>query len=180
MRTWISLLRGINVLGHNKILMKDLVSELEGLGLLDVRTYIQSGNAVFRSAEKSSARQARRIGAAIAASHGFEPKVLVLSLETFREAAAACPFPKGDAQAKTVHLFFLAEPAAGADLAAMHAVKTKTERFALTELAFYLHTPDGFGKSKLAARAERVLGVAATARNWRSVTKILAMAEELG
>jgi uncharacterized protein (DUF1697 family) len=159
--------------------MKELVSALEKLGLTDVNTYIQSGNAVFRSKGKKADRLADRIARTIQTSHGFTPQVLVLSLEAFRAAARTCPFPPADADAKTVHLFFLAEPANDPDLEALNAVKAGTEEYVLTEEVFYLHAPDGIGRSRLAERVERSLGVPATARNWRSVTRILALAERI-
>lgn len=179
MNTWIALFRGINVGGHRKLPMKELVSVLEKLGLTDVNTYIQSGNAVFRSGAKKAARLADRIAGAIQTSHGFSPRVLVLSLEAFRAAVRKCPFAPADADAKTVHLFFLAEPANDADLEALNAVKAGAEEYVLTENVFYLHAPHGIGRSKLAERVERSLGVPATARNWRSVTRILALAERI-
>ena len=176
-KTWIALFRGINVGGHRKLPMKELVVELEDLGLSDVQTYIQNGNAIFRSTETKASVLSDRIASAIQSSHGFKPQVMVLSLEAFRTAAAASPFPKTDAESKTVHLCFLSEPAVDPDLAAMDAVKTDSEEYVLGKKVLYLRTPDGFGKSKLAERVERALGVQATARNWRSVTKILGIAE---
>jgi uncharacterized protein (DUF1697 family) len=74
-----------------------------------------------------------------------------------------------------IHLFFLAGPPKKADVKSIEALKARTERFALKGRIFYLHTPDGFGASKLAQRAERLLGVQATARNWRTVTTLLEM-----
>ncbi len=156
--------------------MKELVTELESLGLCDVKTYIQSGNAIFRSGETAASVLADRIANAIQSSHGFQPRVMVLSLEEFRAAAAANPFPTGDAQSKTVHLYFLAEPSTNPDLAGMDAVKADGEEYVLATRVLYLHAPDGVGKSKLAGRVERLLGVQATARNWRSVKKILEIA----
>jgi uncharacterized protein (DUF1697 family) len=176
MKTWIALFRGINVGGHGKLPMKELVAEMEALGLSDVRTYIQSGNAVFRSERASSSKLAGRLARAIEASHGFLPQVIVLSLEAFEAAAAASPFPKSDAADKTVHLLFLSAPATDADVEAMNRVKASSEEFELASTVLYLHTPDGFGRSKLATKVERLLGVPATGRNWRSVTKILELA----
>ena len=178
MNTWIALLRGINVLGHGKLPMKELVEVLERIGLKKVRTYIQSGNVVFRSRGKTAPPLCKKIGKAIRASHGFEPHVLVLPVEALRDAVARNPFPTADADPKSVHLFFLDQPALDAKLDRIAAMKTGREEFALTESVFYLHTPDGFGPSKLAANAERLLGVPATARNWRTVNKVLEMAEE--
>ena len=78
---------------------------------------------------------------------------------------------------QSLHVFFLAEPAKKPDLISLEALKTRTERFALNDTIFCLHTPDGFGLSKLAERVERFLGVDATARNWRTVKALLAMAK---
>lgn len=178
MNTWIALLRGVNVLGHGKLPMAELVEVLERMGLADVRTYIQSGNVVFRSRGKTAAPLCKKIGKAILESHGFEPRVLVLPVDAVRDAVARNPFPTADAKPKSVHLFFLAKPATDARLDRIDAVRAGREEYALTDSVFYLHTPDGFGPSKLAANAERLLGVPATARNWRTVNKILAMAEE--
>ena len=178
MQTWIALLRGINVGGHRKLPMKELVVELEKLGLSDVKTYIQSGNVVFSSPETDASVLSERIAGAILSSHGFEPKVLVLSRRDLRDAVRANPFPIADAEPKTVHLSFLAEPATAPDLAALDAVKKEGETYVLTEKVFYLHVPEGLARSKLAEKVERSLGVPATARNWRSTLKVLELAED--
>jgi len=176
----IALFRGINVGGRNKLPMKELVRELEGLGLSNVTTYIQSGNAVFRDNAKNPAGLTGRIAAAVEASHGFRPRVIVLTLEELRAAAAGSPFPKTEASDKTVHLFFLDEQPTDPDWAKLDAAKVASEEYALSGKVLYLHTPGGFGRSRLAALVERALGAHATARNWRSVTKILELAEEMG
>ena len=165
--------------GHAKLPMKELVAELEKLGLSHVRTYIQSGNAVFRSPKTSPSPLSDRIANAVESSHGFRPRVLTLSLKDFRAAVAASPFPKTEAQAKTVHLYFLAESPKNPNLATMDTAKAADEEYSLKKKVLYLHAPSGFGKSRLAARVERSLGVAATARNWRSVNAILEIAEEV-
>lgn len=179
MSTWVALLRGINVGGNNPLPMADLTAVLQGLGLSDVRTYIQSGNAVFRGPKAAGPALAERISEAIAARQGFRPDILVLSGEELEQAAAANPFPEAEAEPKALHLFFLAQAPLTPDLAALNGCKADSERFALRESVFYLHAPDGIGRSKLAARVERCLGVATTARNWRSVAKILDMARHL-
>ena len=177
MTVWIALLRGINVGGRNKLPMADLVSELENVGLRDPKTYIQSGNAVFRSEETEAAALADRIATAVEAGHGFRPRVTVLTLEALRAAVAGNPFSVPDAGAKTVHLFFLSEPASDPDLAGLDAATTETEEYVLTPGVLYLHAPDGVGRSKFAGRAERLLRVPATARNLRSAGGILELAE---
>jgi len=177
MTTWIALFRGINVGGHRRLPMKELKAELENLGLTDVRTYIQSGNVLFRSAESDAGALSETIASAVEKSHGFRSEVLVLDLAEFRAAAEGSPFPMTDAQAKTVHLSFLAEPPAAPDLAGLDAAKSATEEWALKGRVLYLHAPDGYAHSKLAAKAQRLLGVPVTARNWRTVTKILEMSQ---
>ena len=176
MNSYIALFRGINVGGNHLLPMKELKVVLEKNGCTDVQTYIQSGNVILRSKVSDAARLAKQLTAAVAKSHGFPPRVLLLTRDELERAAAGNPFPEAHANPKSVHLFFLAEPPPKADVKALEALKTETERFALKGQIFYLHTPDGFGTSKLAARAERLLGVDATARNWRTVTTLLEMA----
>lgn len=181
MNRWIGLLRGINVGGANRLPMAELRDELERLGLASVRTYIQSGNVVFDSPDDDTAEAiAGRIETAIEGRNGFRPRVLVLSAMRFREAMEANPFPEGEAEPKTLHLFFLAGPPDEVDLPALRAAASPTERFRLEDRVFYLHAPDGIGRSKLAARAEALLGVPATARNWRTVTRVWDLAMEPG
>jgi len=178
MKTYIALFRGINVGGNNPLPMHELRQVLEKNGGVDVRTYVQSGNAVFRSAVSSPADLATRIAAAVAKARGFEPRVLVLTRSELERAAADNPFPQADGNPASVHLFFLADRPKKPDLQALTSLKTKREDFALKGKTFYIHTPDGFGISKLGARAERLLGVDATARNWRTVTALIEMARE--
>lgn len=177
MATWIALLRGINVGGANRLPMAELRKELEDIGLDDVQTYIQTGNIVFGSDAEDEAALAGQIAATIEDAHGFRPRVLLLSAGRLREAMDANPFPEAEAEPKTVHLYFLAEQPADFDRAALDGAASSTERCELGRLVFYLHTPDGFGSSKLASRAERILGVPATARNWRTVARLWEMAE---
>ena len=177
MNTYIALFRGINVGGSHLVKMADLKQLMEENGCADVRTYIQSGNAVFRGAVSDPARLAKKIAGAIAKLRGFEPRVLVLTGAEFERAAAANQFPESAREPKCVHLFFLAARPAKPDLKAIEEITAKTERFALKGSVFYMHTPAGLGKSKLAVRVERLLGVDATARNWSTVTALLGVAQ---
>jgi uncharacterized protein (DUF1697 family) len=177
MKTYIALFRGINVGGYHMLPMKALKLLLEQNECVEVRTYIQSGNVVFRSAISDVERLSKRLTAAISKSHGFEPRVLVLTRAELEQAATGNPFPEADENPKSLHLFFLTERPTKPDLKACDALKIGSERFALKGSIFYLHTPDGFGTSKLAQRVEQVLGVAGTARNWRTVTTLLEMSK---
>lgn len=178
MNTSIALLRGINVGGANALPMKDLVSVLEELGCSNVRTYIQSGNAVFTSPHDDHGRLGERISDAIESRFGFRPHTMVLSLEQIEKAAERNPFPEAVDDPKTLQLYFLGGEAPNPDLDGLAALRANDERFLLDGQVFYLHAPSGIGRSKLAAGVERALGVPVTARNWRSVMKILEMVRE--
>ncbi|HMQ55974.1 MAG TPA: DUF1697 domain-containing protein [Anaerolineae bacterium] len=180
MKTYIGLLRGINVGGANRLSMRQLVEVLQDLGLKNVKTYIQSGNVVFQSEPIKAVELSDRISAAIKQSHGFAPQVLLLELDELEQAAATNPFPQAEAEPKTLHLYFLAAVPQNPDLETLEDLKQEREQFSLQDKVFYLFAPDGIGRSKLAERAEKALGVAATARNWRSVCKIMEMAKQLG
>jgi uncharacterized protein (DUF1697 family) len=106
MNTIIALLRGINVGGHNKLPMRELKVLLEGMGLANVQTYIQSGNVVFQSEETEQAGLAQRITAVIEASYGFAPQVFLLDLASLQAAMAANPFPEGEAEPSHCISFF--------------------------------------------------------------------------
>jgi uncharacterized protein (DUF1697 family) len=175
MKTWIALFRGINVMGNNKLPMKDLAQLLRRLKFKDVRTYIQSGNVVFAGAG-SAASLAARIGAAVERQFGFRPYVVLLEAREVAQAVTKNPFPEGEAVPTSLHLWFLEERPAAAGAVALEACRAASERFALRGKVLYLHAPEGFGTSKLAARAERSLCTRGTARNWRTVTTLLAIA----
>lgn len=176
MQKYIALFRAINVLGKNLLLMKDLVQILEKLGAKDVKTYIQSGNVLLSHKETDTKKLSNKISSEIKKSNGFEPKVLLLNYEDVKKAYKQNPFPQGEEEPKTVHAFFLSSKPESPNLEKMDEIKTKTEQYKLIDKVYYLYTPDGVGRSKLGARAEKLLGVPATARNWRTVKKILELA----
>jgi uncharacterized protein (DUF1697 family) len=175
-KTYIALFRAINVGGKNVLPMKELVAVLEGLGARNVRTYIQSGNVVFESPEKDASRLASKMGQAIKKRFGFEPHVLLLELEDLERAIKKNPFPEAESDPQALHTGFLASAPQKPDLKALESLKTKSERFRLIDRVFCLHAPEGIGRSKLAAKAEKLLGVPMTDRNWRTVCKIQDMA----
>lgn len=179
MTTWIGLLRGINVGGHNILPMAELRSDLESLELENVRTYIQSGNVVFDAGPESALSLAERIVDRIDEQHGFRPSLLMLTHEDLLAAVEANPFPDATAEPKTLHFLFLAQPPDDPNLQGIEDAKSPTEFYKLTDRVFYLHAPDGIGRSKLAAKVESCLGVVTTGRNYRTVDKLLAMAAEV-
>jgi uncharacterized protein (DUF1697 family) len=175
--TFIALIRGVNITGNNVLPMKSLTALLEKMGCAGVRTYLQSGNAVFQSAATDRARLCQALTAAIEKAHGFAPRVMLITAPELGRAMRANPFPQAGDNPKTLHLFFLDAKPSKADLTAIAGLAANGEQFHLQGRVFYLYTPNGFGTSKLATRAERLLGVAATARNWRTVTSLADMAK---
>jgi uncharacterized protein (DUF1697 family) len=178
MTRWIALFRGINVGGNNLLPMKQLILDLEAMKLQNIKTYIQSGNVVFDSGAKDAKLLAKSIGERIEREHGFLPQVLLLSLNDLQRAIRENPFPEAISDPPSLHFFFLEQPARSPNITALDAAKAATENYVLTDRVLYLHAPDGVGRSKLAATAEKKLGVTATARNYRTVEKLLALASE--
>lgn len=178
MKTYLALFRGINVGGNSILPMKELRSILEKLGSENVRTYIQSGNAVFQHKAGSASLLANKISTAVQESHGFKPHVLLRESNDLEKAIAANPFPEAEKDPKSLHVYFLDASPKSPDLKTLESLKKDTERFSLKGNLFYLHAPDGVGRSKLAARVEKALGVAATARNWRTVCEIRDLAKQ--
>ena len=156
--------------------MASLVEQLNSLKLKNVRTYVQSGNAVFESSAKTAIPMAKKIAARIDDVHGFRPHVLVLKDSELREAVASNPYFDAGLDPKTVHFFFMDDGAKTADFAGMEKLKAPSENFKLAERVFYLHAPNGIGRSKLAAKVEKLFGVPTTARNLRTVQMLLEMA----
>ncbi len=173
MHRWIALFRGINVGGKNKLPMNLLKQILGELNCTNVQTYIQSGNVVFESRSGHAGRLSERIATAVNQQVGFRPAVMLLTAQQWIDAVRANPFPAASVDPKSVHFFFLQTPAAKADLEKLNQNCCDTERFELTDSVFYLLAPDGIARSKLAGSCERWLGVTATARNYRTVQKIL-------
>ncbi len=177
MNTYIVLLRGINVGGRNSLPMKELVEILKALGCENVQTYIQSGNVVLRSGIHDTARLSSEIAQEIKRHRGFEPHILLLGVADFNQAIGNNPFPEAESVPKSLHLGFLDAVPKNPDLKALDELKVASERFQLKDRVFYLHAPDGIGRSKLAAKTERLLGVPMTSRNWRTVGKIMELSE---
>ena len=178
MSCWVALLRGINVGGKHRLPMQELRDMLDRLGCEDVNTYIQSGNAVFRFSKDLQTLETD-LTSAIDQACGFAPTVCLLQLDDYRAILDANPFPDAVSTPASLHVAFLAEKPGAPDLAKLNALQATTERFALLDGVFYLHAPDGIGRSKLAAKIDQCLGVATTGRNWRSAQAILKLAESI-
>jgi uncharacterized protein (DUF1697 family) len=146
---------------------------LAGFEFENIQTYIQSGNVVFQSNKLNTEKAAVEVSTAIERAHGFEPRVLLISAEALAQAIAQNPFPTDDG--KILHFYFLATKAVSPNTERLDALKLDSEQYAIIDHVFYLYTPEGFGRSKLAAGAEKALNVPVTARNWNTVDKLQQM-----
>ncbi len=182
MKTWIALLRGVNMVGKHRLPMKELVHLLEELGARDVKTYRTSGNAVFRHRGKNAARLASRISAAIGKSYDFEPLVMLLELEKLERVISENPFPEAMSEPGSLAVGFLEVVPKQPDLEMLEAVRRESERFALHNDVFYFYAPEGFHKTKLGGKLERALGVgkSGTGRTLGTLIKVMSIAKELG
>jgi len=177
----ISMLRGVNVGGHNKIKMDALRALCESLGLRDPQTHIQSGNVIFRTEERDLVRLARRIEDAIERRFGFRPCVMVPTAAELRDVIARNPFTKrrGLDPRKLQVSFLVSDPGPEARDRVLR-IKPDPEELRIDGRELYVYYPHGMGQSKLPPVLDRTLKTPATARNWNSVTRMLEIAEGLG
>jgi uncharacterized protein (DUF1697 family) len=177
----ISMLRGVNLGPHNRIKMDALRALYESLKFEDPRTYVQSGNVILRTKEKNSPTLAKNIQHAIEGTFKCSPEVILRTTGELRKAIAASPFAKSrDLEpGKILVTFLAAEPGPEAHTALLW-LKSYPEEIHLKGREVYIYFPDGAGKSKLPwSRVEKLFQTTGTARNWNSVTNMLAIAEEL-
>jgi len=171
--SYIALFRGINVGGKNSLPMKELVAILEGMDYENIQTYIQSGNVLFQSKKKVEEISAGEISRGVLEKKGFEPKVLILSVEQLQEAIKNNPFATSNG--KVLHFFFLESQPLQPNMEQLMSKKVESEEFELNQKVFYLYAPDGLGRSKLARAVEKAMRVPVTARNWNTVSKLASM-----
>ncbi|MFH8370809.1 DUF1697 domain-containing protein [Streptomyces sp. NPDC018031] len=182
MTAQIALLRGINVGGHARFPMDRQREVMHGLGYREVTVHLQTGNLVFADPGTPPEETARRIEDGIAAELNVPVPVTVRTRDELAATVAANPYPRAAAEPKTLHVVFLSGvPADTSGLDAIDPDRYAPDRFRLTGREIYLWCPDGIGRSKLAAKITglRLGDVTATARNWNTVTRLLALADRV-
>jgi uncharacterized protein (DUF1697 family) len=181
MRVAISLLRGINVGGHNCIKMEPLRAMYESLGLRDVQSYVQSGNIVFRTTARDLAPLARRIESKIEQTFGFRPAVVIRSPSELREVIRRNPFTaRPEIEPNRLLITFLAADPSQEAREKMLATKADPEELRIEGREVYAYFPNGVGRAKLSpALIEKTLKTPGTGRNWNTVVKLIEMAEAL-
>ena len=185
MQTYVALLRAVNVGGTGKLAMADLRAVMKNLGYQNIETYIQSGNAVF-DASKGAAAVAKELAAALEKHTGAPVGVILRTHEELGRVVAANPFAAEAAiDGARVHAAFLAGQALPTARAGLDAIVAKyparRDRFHLAGDAVYFHFPDGAAETKFSGKGlDKILGVAATGRNWNTVLKLFEMSTRRG
>ena len=179
MTTFAALLRGVNVGGKNKISMPDLKSSFSSLGLEDVVTYIQSGNVVFRSPARGAQKLAAGIERQLAKDFGVDVTVVLRTAAELEKIAKGNPFAKGKPDLSKLHVVFLDRAPAKGAVAELDPERSPPDEFDVRGREIYLRLPTGMGRTKLTGDYfERRLAVAATARNWKTLQKLLELTRD--
>jgi uncharacterized protein (DUF1697 family) len=186
MPRYLALLRGINLGGRNKVAMADLRKLTASLGHTDVATYIQSGNVMFSSPQTSTIALADDLEEEIFRQLGVRSAVVVLSRAELAQVIADNPFPDA-ASPRYVHAVFQREEMSPEEIAAVASAQERArakgsrDEAAVVGRTLFMHTPDGYGRSELAAQLGRSSTRATgTARNWATVTKLMTLLEPAG
>jgi uncharacterized protein (DUF1697 family) len=173
-----ALLRGVNVSGRNRVDMLTLRARLGEAGYRDVTTYIQSGNVVFSTAARAEAELVRALEAELRGAFGLEITVLIRTGPQLRRVATQNPWLEQRGDPSALHVTFLAAPPPRAQVRALAARAAGPDDAVVVGREVYLRCPNGYGKTKLNnAHLERVLGVPATTRNWKTVLTLRELLE---
>lgn len=177
MKTYTALLRGINVGGHRKVPMAELRDLLTKIGLSNVKTYIQSGNVIFKVAETNIQEIENSIQKSIADHFGFEVSVMVRTRQQLQKIFDDCPFSEDK---KTNSYFAILSRSPNKDLVQEVCEKTyENEEYKIINNCLYFYSDKGYGNAKFSLNYfERKLKVNATARNYKTMLKLLSLSAE--
>jgi uncharacterized protein (DUF1697 family) len=171
---YLALLRGINVGGKNKLPMKDLADLFVTVGCGEVRTFIQSGNVIFRIASELSSALPEVITGLIAERFGLKVPVLLRTADQLAQVTRHNPFIEEGADLNTLHVLFLAHQPSASIIEALDPDRSPPDTFVVRGQEIYLRLPNGAGNSKLTnAYFDAKLKTISTGRNWRTVTTLL-------
>lgn len=181
MSVMVAMLRGINLAKHRRIRMEDLRALYGSLDLSDVRTLVQSGNVVFRTAERDPERLTARLEKAFVRKFGFHSDHILRTIPDMRGVIAANPFAtRKNLEPSKLLVTFLGGDPGEAARRKVRAIQVEPEELHIIGREMYVYFHNGMGRSKLPfAALDRALGITGTSRNWNSVTKLLALAESV-
>ncbi len=180
MDTYITLLRGVNMTGHNVIKMTSLANMLKNIGYADAETYIQSGNIVYTCHNNNKDNVSAMIKNAILAELNLDIAVITRTSDDLTKIISANPFLEepGFDPSKMAVLFLELKPSY-AQIQKVAGINYPPDKFRINDSEIYVYCPNGFGKTKLYTNFfEAKMKVTGTARNWRTVTKLQEMAEK--
>lgn len=178
--SYVALLRGISVGPHKRMKMEALQRSLRELGFEDVKTYIQSGNVVFKTASPHTTRLANKIEKKLLSAFGFPVPVIVRTPAELKKVLQNNLFlQEAGMDSSKLHVTFLSGSTEKTVLKSLDTIAAGSDRARWNGKEIYLHCPNGYGETKLSNGAlEKVLSVQATSRNWKTVTKLYEMTLE--
>jgi uncharacterized protein (DUF1697 family) len=181
MPIYIAMLRGINIGPHKRMKMDKLRACCEGLGFADVKTYIQSGNVIFKTPKLSPAALATKLGECIVKDFGFSAEVILRSREEMKEIIDDNSFTKERGiDLSKLHVLFLSASASVAALKKLQELTLAPDRTHNSGKEIYFYFPNGVSGSSLWKHPlDRVLSLPVTMRNWKTVTTLYQMAMEV-
>ena len=180
MPIYIAMLRGINVGGKKIVRMEHLRASFEALEFGRVRTYVQSGNVIFKAVRASPDDLSRTIAEKISKDFGFPIPVVVRTSDEIGKIVGGNPFLKERGlDSSKLHITFLAAPPAKNAKERIDALNAGPDQFRIKGREIYLYCPDGYGRTKLSNNAiEKALSVGATTRNWKTVSTLARISSE--
>jgi uncharacterized protein (DUF1697 family) len=177
---FVALLRGINLLGRNKVPMKELAALCEKVGCCEVRTYIASGNVVFAAPTRGCDGLGDKISAAIEKQMGHRPVVLLRSLKEMKAIVSGNPFLQAGVDENLLHVMFLSDKPTAEAVKTLDPNRSPGDEFIVRGKDIYLKLPKGVAESKLNNQFfDSRLKTVSTGRNWRTVTTLLEMMKEV-
>ncbi len=180
MTRYVALLQGINVGKHKRIAMDDLKAIVEGVGASDVRTHLNSGNVVFTAEGRDNSALSSEIAEAITGATGLDVPVVIRSASEMRAIVEDNPFPEAAADHKTLHVTFLGGVPDSDRVAALAEVERGEDDYRVVADTIYLFYPNYLtGAVFMQTGLDKALGVVATSRNWRTVTRLAELASDL-
>jgi uncharacterized protein (DUF1697 family) len=181
MKTYVALLRGINVSGHKLIKMTELKTLLENCGFNHVTTYIQSGNVVFSSDETDVVKLQTKAKEAILNTFGFDVDVQVIEATKFRQITEQHSFLKeNEDQLKSIYYILLAENPNNDLVKELNKLEQSVEFFNITDEVIYCFYPNGYGNTKWHnVFFEKKLKVSCTTRNYNTMQKLVELSSQL-
>ena len=181
MTTYISILRGINVGGYNKIKMDALKQLYSESGFRNIQTYVQSGNVIFQNDPVSPHELMKKIEDKIVEKLGFKISVIVKEYPELKQIAADNPFINdNNKDVSYFHVTFLSEKPDESKFKTISEGSYKPDELYLIDKAIYLYCPNGYGNTKLTNNFfENKLKVIATTRNWKTTMELINIAEKL-